>query len=171
MSINLALPPFNNKRISQGGFTLVELLVSLAVLSVGILGVMNLMITSIGIVGDTNKRVVAANLAQEGIEIATYIRSTNWIEGEAYNEGFPPNDRCSDVINLAMAGCGSDPGLKWNGSVYRHNSGTATIFSRTTTITEQTDSSLNPYLRIVTVVTWEEGAHTLTAESNLYDWR
>lgn len=153
----------------QAGFTLIELLVAMAVLSVGILGVMNLMIASIGRVGEARDRVIAANLAQEGVEIASNIRNSNWIGGSAYNSGLGEGTWCADAADQNLSACGSY-GINWDGSLYTHEEGEATGFERRIVIETGSDGS-NSFTRVQSIVSWDEGAQSLTAETHLYDWR
>ena len=66
----------SNRR--QAGFTLVEVIVMMAVLSIGILGtlaVANLAVQS----SDRNQRqVIGVNLAREGVELVRAVRDSNW---------------------------------------------------------------------------------------------
>lgn len=153
--------------MKQQGFTLLELLIALAVLSVGILGIMNLMIASVAAVGDTKDRVIAANLAQEGAEIALNIRNSNWIEGSAFDAGLASGTWCADAADQSLTGCGSYT-INWDGSFYTHDPGENTGFSRRLVLAVGNDGT-NSFVRVQSIVEW--GAQSVIAETHLYDWR
>lgn len=62
----------------QAGFTLIEVVVALAILGIGILGVVATANFSKRASTDNERTVVALNLAREGIESVRTIRDSNW---------------------------------------------------------------------------------------------
>ena len=64
----------NNKQ----GFTLLEVLLALSVLSVGIMAAFTLALANLNTARDNYQRIRAANLAREGLELARNVRDTNW---------------------------------------------------------------------------------------------
>lgn len=62
-----------NKR----GFSILELVIAMFVLTVGIVGALNLIVSTMNNSINTRKAVVAAGLAQEGVELARNIRDNN----------------------------------------------------------------------------------------------
>ena len=153
--------------MKQRGFTILELLIAMAVLSVGILGIMNLMITAVSSVGGTKDRVVAANLAQEGAEIALGIRNTNWIAGDAYDDGLEAGTWCADASDQVLTACATHT-VQWDGAFYTHGIGEDTDFSRRVVIAPGSDGT-NSFLRVQSIVEWN--GQSITAETHLYDWR
>lgn len=75
------------KIISPSGFTLVEVMVAVAVLSVGLIGAANLITYNISNSAKAINKTIAMNLAQEGIELVRNIRDTNWLQGKFDNSG------------------------------------------------------------------------------------
>lgn len=65
------------------GFTLIELLAAIAVFFIGILAAFSLSLNNLNTVKENYNRVVAADLAREGIEIVRNIRDSNWLAREA----------------------------------------------------------------------------------------
>ena len=66
------------------GFTLIELIIAIFILSIGIVGVFGAYSAMVVATGDTSNRLIATYLAQEGLEIVTNIRNTNttsWTDG------------------------------------------------------------------------------------------
>ena len=64
----------NNK-----GFTIIELIISIFILSVGLVGVFNALSVVTVLTAGSADRVTATYLAQEGMEIVRNIRDTNWL--------------------------------------------------------------------------------------------
>lgn len=64
---------------SSHGFTLVEVMVAVAVLSIGLMGAANLITYNISNSAKAINKTIATNLAQEGIELARNIRDTNFL--------------------------------------------------------------------------------------------
>lgn len=63
----------------SSGFTLMEVLVSVTVLSVGVVGAITLLNSSTSMIANSNNKVIAVNLAQEGIELVRNVRDTNFL--------------------------------------------------------------------------------------------
>lgn len=88
----------NNKLSNQNGFTLIEMIITIGVVSVGIIGALIAVQQGIVAVDYANSRFTAALLAQEGVEIIKNIRDTNLLEynyvsaGTAWNEGIGIGD-------------------------------------------------------------------------------
>jgi prepilin-type N-terminal cleavage/methylation domain-containing protein len=61
------------------GFTLIELVISIFILSVAVIGVFSAFSVMVILTSDTADRLTAAYLAQEGMEIVRNIRDTNWL--------------------------------------------------------------------------------------------
>lgn len=62
------------------GFTLLEMLLALAVVSVGIMGAFTLSLANLHTARDNYNRILAANLAREGVELVRNIRDSNWLK-------------------------------------------------------------------------------------------
>ncbi|MBT4349209.1 prepilin-type N-terminal cleavage/methylation domain-containing protein [bacterium] len=92
----------NNKQ----GFTLLEVLLALSVLSVGIMAAFTLSLANLNTARDNYQRIRAANLAREGLELARNVRDTNWLKIEA-------NEDCEPLIQCT-----------WDYSLWRDDSGT-----------------------------------------------
>lgn len=62
---------------TKKGFSIGEVLISMFVLLVGMLGTMTLVINSVLDIGDSRDTIIAAGLAQEGIELVRNVRDNN----------------------------------------------------------------------------------------------
>ena len=65
-----------NQNISA--FTLLEVIVVLAIVSLSLLGTLSLIIQNIQVQGLNRKSLVAYQLAQEGLELIRNTRDANW---------------------------------------------------------------------------------------------
>lgn len=76
-------------RVSKysSGFTIVELILTVTVLSIGILGVISVINYNVSIASESANKIIAANLAQDGIEMVRHIRDTNWRNGRFETSG------------------------------------------------------------------------------------
>ncbi|MFA5124511.1 MAG: prepilin-type N-terminal cleavage/methylation domain-containing protein [Patescibacteria group bacterium] len=66
-------------RDNQSGQSLIELIVSIAVITIGLFSVWFLFLVNFNAVKESEMRIVAANLAREGVEITKNIRDSNWL--------------------------------------------------------------------------------------------
>ena len=67
-----------SKKKPLGGFTLIEVLVVVFVLSMGVLVIMQGINKTTTYISETAQRTIALNLAKEGLEAMYNIRNTNW---------------------------------------------------------------------------------------------
>jgi prepilin-type N-terminal cleavage/methylation domain-containing protein len=78
------------KSLSQAGFTVVEVIVALAVFSIGILATLSMANFGLQASSSNERTVTGLNLAREGVEAVRNIRDSNWnvkargIGGSAY---------------------------------------------------------------------------------------
>lgn len=71
----------------KSGQTLVELLVAFLVITIGLTAAASMVFSNLKTQELSAERVVAINLAREGVEFAKSIRDSNWLAGNAFNEG------------------------------------------------------------------------------------
>ena len=67
-------------RKKNAGETIVEVMVAMSFASILIVSAIQLVGSSYEVVGETNKRIEAINLAQEGVELVRNQRDTNWLK-------------------------------------------------------------------------------------------
>lgn len=80
------------------GFTLLETIVAIGILTTGILSVVALMSYNLNQANALKNRVIATSLAEEGIEVMRNIRDTNWLQGRQFNDW--DQDNTNQAINL-----------------------------------------------------------------------
>jgi len=76
-----------NKLVQPQGFTVVEALIAVAVTSIGLVAILGVTVYALSISRVSPDEVIAANLAQEGIEVIRNIRDTNLLQGVNFNQG------------------------------------------------------------------------------------
>ncbi len=101
----MKFPIFSHlKRDSKkSGFTLIEIMVAISVMTVGILGIYALVPHVVSLSGVNLDRFRAVQLAREGIEIIRNIRDTNWLEQRSN----PLNSWKEGLTNCSL-GCEAD---------------------------------------------------------------
>lgn len=152
------------------GFTLVEALVALVVLTIALGPALILTSNVSSTAAAVKNNLIAANLAQEGVEVIRGIRDTNWFLGNAFDNGLSAGTYRVEWNSSSVIGLGSNPFIKENNGLYNYSSGTDTIFKRTITISKINNSEL----RIMSEVTWVERgqrAKNVKVESHLFNWK
>jgi prepilin-type N-terminal cleavage/methylation domain-containing protein len=93
-----------NKIIKKNGFTLPEVLISLAVLTMVIVAATNLVVSIVRTNTDNINTLIAYGLAQEGIEGFRNIRDSNWLLGA----GFDGKIKGTDAWGVDLSGSASE---------------------------------------------------------------
>ncbi|MBI3631498.1 MAG: prepilin-type N-terminal cleavage/methylation domain-containing protein [Candidatus Staskawiczbacteria bacterium] len=175
------------------GFTLIELVISIAILIVAVIGVYNSFSTVVILTSSVSSRFTAAYLAQEGVEITRNMRDNNWLQkeqGREWNYGLLNCENGCEAdyktgtsvsANSGLIPLGdnylkikndiTDPAKKVFYSYDSFGSFTATKFKRKITITPD-PNPLRPVLKVSVLVTWmeKEEPFSITVEEYLYDW-
>lgn len=156
---------------NKKGFTIIEVLIAIFVITIGITSSLSLINYSISSAAVGKSQIIAASLAQEGMEIIRNIRDGNWLEDVAWNDGLTGcSAGCRVQYNSAsLLSLSGNPVLKVDSNgLYQYSTGTNTLFKRKITI-----NSVGLYLKVVSEVTWSERGRDLdiSAEDRLYDWK
>jgi len=172
---------------NRSGFTLIEVIVAIFILTIGVMGAYAVVQQIIASTSITSSRLVAAYLAQEGIEIVRNIRDSNWLAGDSWDEGItgcgPSPAGCEadykvdtpqeDLpLTFCPAPCNYDDlrslNIEGNG-FYSYSPGTPTKFKRKITITPDGTH----ILKVSVQIEWPERGkiHQVIAQENLYKWR
>jgi len=166
--------------LGRRGFTLIEIMVAILVMSVGILGVFSLVPMAISLGTDNSDKFTASQLALEGLEIVRNIRDSNWLEqnidpDNAWNEGLMG---CADGCEVdyedvrtndpTLASYSGQPlRIDTNGFFNYYSDGVATKFKRKIIIDSNTDYVLN----ISVAMEWPSKYSPMILQEKLYDWR
>lgn len=99
-----------NNKSGQG---LLEMVVAIGVISVGLFSVWSLFISNYNGEQEANARILAVNLAREGVEIVKNIRDTNWLHIEN-NESCSYNGSLSNPCRWDSGISGGSAGILRN---------------------------------------------------------
>ncbi len=179
----------NYKLKTDAGFTLLETIIAIAILSMAILGPLELASRTIGSAVVSQNQITAFYLAQEGIEYVRNVRDNNfldpsnppWLDG--LNNCFGADGCVVDVPNYdqnnpsdSSAACvGECPNLKYDGDTgyfYNHAYGDDTIFRRTVKITENIGENPNE-ANVESVVYWKGKfkGKSVVLQENIFNWK
>jgi len=156
-----------SKKSKKRGFTLIELMMVVFIVSIGIAGVLNLIAKIFLHSRFTSSKLTAIYLAQEGMEIVRNIRDTNWVEGEKWDQGIVSGDFEADWDDQSLS---SYQGryLRVNGNFYNYDTGQLTKFKRKITIGKEVDK-ISVWVKVDWVETGEN--YQTEAYGELYNWR
>jgi len=129
-----------NKKKKCEGFTILEILVAMLVITIGGLAAYAVVQQIISSTFSSSYRLTAAYLAKEGVEIVRNMRDTNWLEGDLWNAGIQSGSQ-SDVLPN---------------------------YDRNTTISSNPDESINVSVQVSWDIRGDSGS--ITVQENLYNW-
>ena len=164
------------------GFTFIEAMVAIAILTISITAPMSLATKSVSSAYYARDQIAAFHLAQEAIEAVRHVRDGNVLNnalGTQVNllEGIPSANGGAfiiDTINNNIRSCdaGACPPLKSNGELYGYTSDwTNTKFTRSVRakFLPDTEDEIN----ITVTVSWNTSSfasRSVTISENLYRW-
>lgn len=156
------------------GSTLIEALVALVILSLGLIPALSIVLVANSLSSSIRNNLIAANLAQEGIEVVRAIRDHNWFSGLSFDFGFADGTYRVEWNSGFLTPESGDSLLKIDSQgLYNYSSGVDTTFSRRLLITKVDPGGCNCELKIVSEVRWMEKnrIRTISVESHLFNWR
>ncbi|MFA7088175.1 MAG: type II secretion system protein [Patescibacteria group bacterium] len=161
--------------IEAAGFTLIEIIVVLSVISMGLVGILSLIIRNIDSQSYNKDNLIAYQLSQEGIELIRHVRDSNWRTGDNFNDGLAAGHYYMDYLDDLPHATSSVVGAvlyRDSNGLYVHGAtvgSTATAFSRGILIDEIDENSF----RVLSRVSWNsrDRDYNYDLETVLYDWR
>lgn len=154
------------------GFTLIESLVALTLLMVGLIPAFLQASSALALSTTARNALIAANLAQEGVEVVRSVRDANWFAARPFDDG----------LSSCASGClvqwdsqelqqiGTNPPLKLDAAtgLYQYSTGEDSLFSRAITVTKISDIELS----VTSKITWHERTSDkeFSVEYHLFDW-
>lgn len=156
------------------GFTIIEVIAAVFILTVGVVGVFSAVNYALSATQNISSRLIAAYLAQEGIEVVRNIRDGNWLEQRTnptlpWDAGIPTTACGVDYTQNSCLTTLADAYLRINSSgLYGYQSGTATSFKRKIETTKAPGT-----MNVKVTVTWQERGriHSFVAQEILTNWR
>lgn len=76
----------NRKNLNKNGFTIIEVMAAVMVLSVGIIGGLTLITYNLKNISSGGKRIIATGLVEDGLERVRNVRDTNWLKENDWDE-------------------------------------------------------------------------------------
>ncbi|MBX4189990.1 type II secretion system GspH family protein [Candidatus Parcubacteria bacterium] len=155
--------------MNQKGFTLIEALVALVILSTALVPLFYFFNQTVNAAFIISSDLTGANLAQEGIEVIRNMRDTNWHNSLAFDTNITAGTFRIQWDSTTLLPSAGNPVLKINNGLYNYSSGTDSIFSRSIVITKIGSIEL----KIVSQVSWpvRGGTKTIQVEEHLFDWK
>jgi type II secretory pathway pseudopilin PulG len=159
------------------GFTLVEALTAVAVVTIGLVAILGLVAYAVSISRVSPDEVIAANLAQEGTEVIRSIRDTNLLAGADFDNGiigggpwakidfdtiagfphFTNADVGADILECAQTkGDTCRLFLDGDGFYSHDNTGEPTNFYRIVELERESDPDDGEYIRARSYVAWQD---------------
>jgi prepilin-type N-terminal cleavage/methylation domain-containing protein len=167
---------FNSKIRLKKGFTLLEVIIAITIVTVGLVSVLGNIYQAVSYTSFSSSRLIALYLLQEGMEIVRNIRDENWLNNRDWNNGLGTgyyeaeadyND--SSLFPYQNQSLRLDP----NG-FYSYDSGTETRFKRKITISypNSQDCPQDQCLSVQVTVFWNQlgREHQVQATQYLYNW-
>ncbi len=165
----------NNSQFTKkikNGFTLIEVITAIFVLTLGSLGIMVLIDKNLISGSQTKSKLIASYLAQEGIEIVRSIRDSNWINKNPWDKGLAVGS-CyeADYQSLALSTCLGNYLNVDDNQFYSYSEGSPSKFKREIAISDKSTDLLRE--KITSRVEWEIKGQEYNIEvaEYLYDWK
>lgn len=164
-----------SKKIRQA-FSLVEIMIVLFIISLGLVGILSLIVQNIQSSDYNKNNLIAYQLSQEGVEIVRRLRDSNWKRGFDFNYGLAvvgsKNIFCLDYndqqVFLSSVPCSL--GLNDDGFYDHDIRSPKSGFSRLITVELINESSA---MRVISEVFWINrvgGKSSYATEALLYNW-
>ncbi|MBI2587954.1 prepilin-type N-terminal cleavage/methylation domain-containing protein [Candidatus Azambacteria bacterium] len=168
----------------SSGFTLLETIVAIGILSVGIIGGVVLMTTAVGSISGERLRLTAVFLAEEGVELSRNLRDQNWLkfpgDSNKWTDGFFAcgASACTwrmHYLSERLLLPGAIPLAISPAGFYGYNGedgfaeGTATNFSRDISFASVSGNEV----KVDVLVKWQDrgSPREYRVEEHLYNWR
>jgi len=159
--------------INKKGFSLIGVIISIFIISTGLVAVLSLSSMSLKGSDIGEMRLIASGLAQEGVEKVRDVRRSNadWIDWEWY--GTIAISTVRDYIvqynNPNLISFSETPLKIDTNGFYQYNSGDATSFYRKVTLTKVSSQEI----KVEVEIKWQSrgDSHSLAVEDHLWNWK
>jgi len=158
------------KYIKDRGFSMIEVIVALFILSLAVIGSFILIQQTLIGASANQMRLTASYLGQEGLEIVRNIRDTNWLKGQTWttNLGVGGSEQEADYLSNSLAASQNRYFNIDSNGFYTYGSGTNTKFKRKIFVTQEAGG----YLKVRVRIEWQERGkdYSLEVIDFLYNW-
>ena len=154
------------------GFTLIETIIAVTILTVGTLGAARLIGYFVEYSSISNSRFTASYLTQEGIEIVKNIRDGNWLRGITWNTGLDAGVYEGDYKSANSFDSYQDRYLNIDADgFYSYSAGSPTQYKRKIEICTSTSGS-DGIIYVSSTVSWLESGrpYFMKTEERIYNW-
>lgn len=167
------------ERKLKQGFSIMEILVVLFIVSVSLLGVLSLLVQNIQVQNINKNNLIASSLSQEGIELVRRVRDNNWENGRTFNYSLADGSYRIDFQTgqTYTTNNPEDFRLYLKDGLYVHKTLAdgalpSTIFSRQIVV-NRLNSYLGAPLQVRSIVSWRDHnrPYRYELQTLLYDWR
>ena len=155
--------------IKQKGFSLLDVIVAIFIVTVGLVAVSTLVNSSLRAVSAAENKIIASGLAQEGIETVRFLRGASgdwnaWF-GSASTGDYRIQYNSSNLEPYADSFLLVDPAV----SLYQYTSGNPSIFKRKISITSVSSQEVV----VKSIITWADRgtSYSLEVEDRLWNWK
>ena len=176
------------------GFTLIETVFALLIISMGFLSVFSLVQDSIRATNSSINRLIAANLAQEGVEIIRNIRDSVYAEGDEWDTIVDDNHLNQYECLVTAKNCRVEANANYRNQLldlndgaflkidsitnqYNYSSGDDSIFKRWINLNQgggicSQIATSTDCIKIDIIISWQERGNDqeLEVEDYLYNW-
>lgn len=165
-------PKFGVARQRRGGFTLMEIIVAVAVIAIALGASIALISFSVSGIITGKSKIIATNLAQEGLEIVRNIRDSNWVSykrsPDNWREGLGQGNWRVQYNRTELLYAASTPLRVNSAGFYQYDQGTDSLFYRRINIQHIGDNQI----KVTAQITWQEKgrSQSIVVEDRLYNW-
>jgi len=149
---------------------MVEAAVGLSLITIGMLGILTLVSRSMKINHTVEYKVVAANLAAEGVEVIKNLIDINCVQEKAWNAGLSNETYRVSFDTTGDLNTNWDTPIKYDSSTgkYGYDSGDDTIYTRKIGILNKNDEIVAS-----STVEWtfEKKINKISIEDHFFNWR
>lgn len=156
--------------LASDGFTLIETIIALAVITSAVVGPFSLATKGILNASFAKNKIIAANLSQEGVELVRKIRENNILAGRNWDYGIASGSWQGDIFSSDLSPFSGVPLLFDSATgIYSQNSGIQSGFTRKITITKPSANEIS----VSSEVSWMERSidRKIILSEKLYNWR
>lgn len=166
---------------SGKGFTLIETMVAITILFISITGPISLAGQALRTIAFSKNNLIAANLAQEGVELIRDYRANNILQTVSWTQGIGPCESANGCYldpkemdnsgtQLKVRACPSNcPPITFDPAtgLYGYSGSETTSFTRTIKVSISGDE-----MKVTVTITWNErfGDQQFQIESYLDNW-